>query len=139
MQVRDVMSTNVQSCSNQDSLQDVANKMHSSNIGAIPVVQNGQVVGMVTDRDLAIRGVTDGNAHSSVSQIMSNNIVTVQSDASLEEAAALMSQHQIRRLPVVDNGQIVGMLSLGDLAVRDQSNNSAGGALSQISKNNDLQ
>ncbi|GGB68965.1 CBS domain-containing protein [Fictibacillus barbaricus] len=134
MQVRDVMSTNIQSCSNQDSLQEVASKMEAQNIGAVPVVENGQVVGMVTDRDLAIRGLTNGS--SNVSQVMSNNIVTIASDASLEEASALMSQHQIRRLPVVDNGQFVGMLSLGDLAVREQSNQSAGNALSQISQNN---
>ena len=135
MQVRDVMAANVESCSNQDSLQDVANKMNSLNVGSIPVVENGQVVGMITDRDLAIRGIASGDAASSVSQIMSNNVVTVNADAPLEEAAALMSQHQVRRLPVVENGQIVGMLSLGDLATRDQSNNSAGSALSQISQN----
>ncbi|RDI47926.1 CBS domain-containing protein [Falsibacillus pallidus] len=135
MQVRDVMTSHVESCTNQDTLQDVANKMQSLNVGAIPVVENGQVVGMVTDRDLAVRGVASGNTSNTVSQVMSNKIVTVNADASLEEASALMSQHQIRRLPVVENGQIVGMLSLGDLAVREQADQSAGSALSQISEN----
>ncbi|GAA0322764.1 CBS domain-containing protein [Bacillus carboniphilus] len=134
VQVRDVMSSNVESCSNQDSLEAVAQKMKSLNVGAIPVVENGQVVGMVTDRDLVIRGIT-GHA-GNISQVASQNIVTVDANASLEDAAALMSQYQVRRLPVVENGQLVGIVSLGDLAVRDQSNQSAGGALTQISKHN---
>ena len=134
MKVRDVMSSNVESCSNQDSLQAVASKMESLNVGAIPVVENGQVVGMITDRDLALRGIGhNGNGHAS--QVMSNNIVTIDADANLQEASSLMAQHQIRRLPVVENGSLVGMLSLGDLAVQDQSDESAGEALSQISQN----
>ncbi|MDQ0216077.1 CBS domain-containing protein [Oikeobacillus pervagus] len=137
MQVREVMSTNVESCSNQDALDHVANKMRSLNVGAIPVVNNGQVVGMVTDRDLAVRGIAKNNTN--VSQVMSNNIVTITPEASLEEASALMAQHQVRRLPVVENGQLVGMLSLGDLSVREQANESAGVALTQISKQNNLQ
>jgi len=134
MKVRDVMSSNVESCSNQDSLQAVASKMESLNVGAIPVVENGQVVGMITDRDLALRGIGhNGNGHAS--QVMSNNIVTIDADANLQEASSIMAQHQIRRLPVVENGNLVGMLSLGDLAVQDQSDESAGAALSQISQN----
>ncbi len=135
MKVRDVMSSNVECCSNQDSLQAVASKMESLNVGAIPVVENGQVVGMITDRDLALRGIGhDGNGHAS--QVMSNNIVTIDADATLQEASSLMAQHQIRRLPVIENGNLVGMLSLGDLSVQDQSDESAGEALSQISQNN---
>ncbi|WP_255294800.1 CBS domain-containing protein [Bacillus sp. AFS041924] len=133
MKVRDVMSSNVECCTNQDSLQSVASKMESLNVGAIPVVENGQVVGMITDRDLALRGI--GNGNSNISQVMSNNIVTIDCNASLQEASSLMAQHQIRRLPVVENGNLIGMLSLGDLAVQDQSDESAGEALSQISQN----
>ncbi|PGS55289.1 CBS domain-containing protein [Bacillus sp. AFS041924] len=127
------MSSNVECCTNQDSLQSVASKMESLNVGAIPVVENGQVVGMITDRDLALRGI--GNGNSNISQVMSNNIVTIDCNASLQEASSLMAQHQIRRLPVVENGNLIGMLSLGDLAVQDQSDESAGEALSQISQN----
>ncbi|MGG0178154.1 CBS domain-containing protein [Gottfriedia acidiceleris] len=134
MKVRDVMSSNVECCSNQDSLQSVASKMESLNVGAIPVVENGQVVGMITDRDLALRGIGQ-NGNGSASQVMSNNIVTIDCNASLQEASNLMAQHQIRRLPVVENGNLVGMLSLGDLAVQEQSDESAGEALSQISQN----
>ncbi|MEH7451341.1 CBS domain-containing protein [Gottfriedia acidiceleris] len=128
------MSSNVECCSNQDSLQSVASKMESLNVGAIPVVENGQVVGMITDRDLALRGINQGG-NASASQVMSNNIVTIDCNASLQEASNLMAQHQIRRLPVVENGNLVGILSLGDLAVQEQSDDSAGEALSQISQN----
>jgi CBS domain-containing protein len=134
MKVRDVMSSNVECCSNQDSLQSVASKMESLNVGAIPVVENGQVVGMITDRDLALRGIGQ-NGNANASQVMSNDIVMIDCNASLQEASSLMAQHQIRRLPVVENGNLVGMLSLGDLAVQEQSDESAGEALSQISQN----
>lgn len=134
MQVRDVMSTSVQSCSNQDDLSTVASKMQALNIGSLPVVENNQVVGMVTDRDMVVRGLTNGTPNDSVESVMSNNVVTVSPTASLEEAAQLMSQHQIRRLPVVENGNLVGMVSLGDLAVREQTDQKAGQALTQISK-----
>ncbi|MEH7402403.1 MULTISPECIES: CBS domain-containing protein [Bacillaceae] len=134
MRVKDVMSSNVECCSNQDSLQSVASKMETLNVGAIPVVNNGQVVGMITDRDLALRGISQGG-NANASQVMSNNIVTIDCNASLQEASNLMAQHQIRRLPVVENGNLVGILSLGDLAVQEQSDESAGEALSQISQN----
>ncbi|MES9681917.1 CBS domain-containing protein [Gottfriedia acidiceleris] len=134
MRVKDVMSSKVECCSNQDSLQSVASKMETLNVGAIPVVENGQVVGMITDRDLALRGINQGG-NANASQVMSNNIVTIDCNASLQEASNLMAQHQIRRLPVVENGNLVGILSLGDLAVQEQSDESAGEALSQISQN----
>ncbi|MGM7636867.1 CBS domain-containing protein [Bacillus sp. Hm123] len=134
MKVREIMSRNVACCTSQDSMEAVAGKMESLNVGAIPVVNNGQIVGMVTDRDLVIRGLANHQG-STASDVMSNNVVSVSPDASLEEAAALMAQHQIRRLPVVENGQIAGIVSLGDLSVREQANENAGSALSNISKN----
>lgn len=135
MQVRDVMSTNVQSCSVNDDLKTAASIMQNSNIGSLPIVENNQVVGVVTDRDMVIRGLTNGTANDSIQNVMSNNVITIAPTASLEEAGQLMSQHQIRRLPVVENGNLVGMVSLGDLAVREQGNQNAGEALTQISKN----
>ncbi|WP_203364455.1 CBS domain-containing protein [Bacillus sp. REN10] len=134
MKVREIMSRDVAYCTSQDSMETAASKMESLNVGAIPVVNNGQVVGMVTDRDLVVRGLAN-QQNSKVSEVMSNNIVSISPDASLEEAAALMAQHQIRRLPVVENGQLAGIVSLGDLSVREQANESAGSALSDISKN----
>ena len=136
MQVRNVMSTDVQCCSTQDTLSTVASKMQSLNVGALPVVDNENVIGMVTDRDMVVRGLTNGNSGDSIQSVMSSSVVTVSADASLEEAAQLMSQHQVRRLPVIENGHLVGIVSLGDLAVREQADHSAGQALSQISQQN---
>lgn len=138
MQVRDVMTANVEACSAQDNFQSAASKMSSLGVGALPVVQNGQVVGMVTDRDLVVRGLSHNNAAGTIQGVMSNHVVTVSPDASVEEAAALMSQHQVRRLPVVENGNLVGMLALGDLAVQQQSDQKAGAALSEISEKDHL-
>jgi CBS domain-containing protein len=134
MKVREVMSKNVASCTGEDRMEEVASKMQSLNVGSIPVVNKGQVIGMVTDRDLAIRGMAE-NQDGNVSQVMSGSVVTISPEASLEEAAALMAQHQVRRLPVVEGGQLAGIISIGDLSVREQANESAGSALSDISKN----
>lgn len=133
MKVRDIMSSNIECCSNQDSLQSVASKMELLNVGSIPVVENGQIVGIITDRDLALRGI--GHENENASQVMSINIVTIDANASLQDASYLMAQHQVRRLPVVENGKLCGIVSLGDLAVHEQSDKSAGEALSQISEN----
>ncbi|MET3697096.1 CBS domain protein [Bacillus oleivorans] len=133
MQVRDVMSTNVESCSSNDSIEAVAQKMKDLNVGALPVVENGQVVGMITDRDLAVRGIAENR--SNVGDVATTqSVVTCSPEMSVDEVAAIMAQHQVRRLPVVENGQIVGIVALGDLAVREQSNEMAGGALTNISK-----
>ncbi|WP_211705194.1 CBS domain-containing protein, partial [Mycobacterium tuberculosis] len=86
MQVRDVMSTNVQSCSVNDDLKTAASIMQNSNIGSLPIVENNQVVGVVTDRDMVIRGLTNGTANDSIQNVMSNNVITIAPTASLEEA-----------------------------------------------------
>jgi CBS domain-containing protein len=133
--VRDVMTTNVESCTTLDNVYEVASKMKELNVGVIPIVENGQVMGMITDRDLVIRGIAERKPNSQkVTDVMSGHLVTVSPDASVEEAAQLMAQHQIRRLPVVENGQLVGIVSLGDLATNKYSDERAGSALSQISE-----
>ncbi|RIW32763.1 CBS domain-containing protein [Bacillus salacetis] len=133
------MTADVEACSAQDTYQSAAGKMSSLGVGALPVMQNGQVVGMVTDRDLVVRGLSHNNQAGTIQSVMSGRVVTVSPEASVEEAAALMSQHQVRRLPVVENGNLVGMLALGDLAVQQQSDEKAGAALTQISERNHLQ
>jgi CBS domain-containing protein len=138
MRVRDVMTANVEACSAQDTFQSAAGKMSSLGVGALPVMQNGQVVGMVTDRDLVVRGLSHNETGGTIQGVMSAHVVTISPQASVEEAAALMSQHQVRRLPVVENGNLVGMLALGDLAVQQQSDQKAGAALTQISEKDQL-
>jgi len=135
--IQQIMSKNVVCVSANQTVQDAAQLMNQHNIGSIPVVENGQIKGIVTDRDITTRTTAQGmDGNTPVSQVMSSNIVTGDPNMSLQEAAQLMSQNQIRRLPVVENNQLVGMVALGDLATNQQSNESAGDALTNISENN---
>lgn len=133
--VREVMTTNVDFCTPLDNVFEVATKMKDLDVGAIPIVENGQLLGMITDRDLVVRGIAEKHPGSnSVTNVMSDHLITIGPDASIEEAAHTMAEHQIRRLPVVENDGLIGIVSLGDLAIRDYSDDQAGEALSEISE-----
>jgi CBS domain-containing protein len=133
--VREVMSTNVEYCTPVDNVYEVAVKMRDLNVGAIPVVDHGRLIGMITDRDLVVRGIAEKRPGSTqVTEIMSDQLVTVTPDTSVQEAAEQMARNQIRRLPVVENGRLVGIVSLGDLATNRYSDESAGRALTEISE-----
>ncbi|KDE48446.1 hypothetical protein DI43_04130 [Geobacillus sp. CAMR12739] len=133
--VRDVMSTDVQYCTLLDNLYEVAVKMRDFNVGAIPIVDDGRLVGMITDRDIVVRGMAEKRPGSTaVTEVMSRDLVTLSPDDSVQKAADMMARHQIRRLPVVENGRLVGIISLGDLATNRYSDERAGRALSEISE-----
>ncbi len=133
--LQDIMNANVSTCQPEDSMQEAARQMASGNVGAIPVVSNDQLIGMITDRDIVIRGVAQRKPDSTpISEIMSEELVCGTPDMSIDEAAQLMAQHQIRRLPVVEGTKLVGIVALGDLAVRDQFDDEAEQALSEISE-----
>ncbi|WP_078593094.1 CBS domain-containing protein [Evansella clarkii] len=132
--IRDLMSTNVVSVSPQQSIQEAAALMDQNDIGAIPVVENGQVRGILTDRDITLRATARGlAAHSPVSQCMSEGLKVADANMDIHEAARIMGENQIRRLPVVENGQLVGMLAIGDLARQNIYQDEAEEALSNIS------
>jgi CBS domain-containing protein len=133
--VRDVMTTNVEYCTPVDNIYEVAVKMRDLNVGAIPIVDHGRLIGMITDRDLVVRGIAEKHPGSTqVTEIMSDQLIKVTPDTSVQEAAEQMAEHQIRRLPVVENGRLVGIVSLGDLATNRYSDESAGRALMEISE-----
>ncbi|MGX1900218.1 CBS domain-containing protein [Thermolongibacillus altinsuensis] len=132
---QDIMTKDVQYCTPLDNVYEVAVKMRDLNVGAIPIVDNGRLIGMITDRDLVIRGIAERRPGSnSVMDVMSKDIITVSPSTSIHEAAELMAKHQIRRLPVVEDDKLVGMVSLGDLATNRYSDEKAGEALSEISQ-----
>lgn len=116
--VRDVMTANPVCCSPHDSLQDVAKQMANNDTGFIPVMQKDRLLGVITDRDLVVRAMAHGvvSSKGTVEECASYNPITVQVDQPINEAIALMEEHMIRRLCVVDNGQLCGVVSLGDLA-----------------------
>ncbi|WP_370225100.1 CBS domain-containing protein [Cytobacillus sp.] len=133
--IRDIMTGHVESCSLLDNVYEVAVKMKELNVGAIPIVDNEKLVGMITDRDIVLRCVAEKHpASSKVEDIMSSHLVTVTRDTESREAARLMAEHQIRRLPVVEGDKLVGIVSLGDFAVRHLTDDQAGEALTDISK-----
>lgn len=133
--VQDVMTTDVQFCTPLDNVYEVALKMKEHNIGVVPICEDGHLLGVITDRDIAIRGVGSKRPGSTrVTDIMSEKLVTAPMDMSVDEAAELMADEQIRRLPVVDGMKLVGMISLGDLAVREVFSENAARALSEISE-----
>lgn len=136
MKIKEIMTKNVKTISEDCTIKEAAELMKSLNVGSIPVCnQSNQLVGMVTDRDMVIRGLTSGiDSNTPVSQVMSTNPVSISPDTGVHEAARVMATNQIRRLPVVENNEVVGIVSIGDLAVRDIYVNEAGDALSSISE-----
>ncbi|MEN2766669.1 CBS domain-containing protein [Ornithinibacillus xuwenensis] len=135
-QIRKIMTSNVVTVNDSQTVQEAAALMSQYNVGSLPVVNNnGQMVGMITDRDITLRTTAQGeNPEERVADVMTaQQIVQATPDMDAHEAAQLMAQQQIRRLPVVENGQVVGMVALGDLAVDNQLDNEAEQALSSIS------
>jgi CBS domain-containing protein len=134
MNIRDVMTPNPRTVSPGDPIQNAARIMRDEDTGAVPVVDNGRPVGIVTDRDIVVRAVADGQLDRPVRDIVSGDVVSARPDMSTKEAAELMSEHQVRRLPVVENDRLVGIVSIGDLAVKDPSDKRVGDALEDISQ-----
>jgi CBS domain-containing protein len=117
--VEEIMTTNPRTVNVDDTVQDAAQTMRDNDIGDVIVVEDGQVTGILTDRDIAVRAVADGLDTSSteVREICTTGIEAIEPDASVDDALRTMREHDIRRLPVVKNGRPVGIISLGDLAV----------------------
>ncbi len=135
MKIKEIMTNDVKTLNTNDSVSKASTMMKEINVGAIPVVENNKIVGIVTDRDIVLRFVSkDQIPNQKVSQVMTTNIVSVSPDTDVHEAADIMAQKQIRRLPVVENGNLVGIVSIGDMAVESIFENEAGEALSNISQ-----
>jgi CBS domain-containing protein len=120
MKLREVMTKDVKTCKIDDKLSDCANWMKEYNVGFMPVVdKNGQLVGAITDRDIAIRAVAKNVdlANANVGSYMTPNPIVADQNWDVEDVADLMADNQVRRLPVVQDGLLIGIVSLGDLAV----------------------
>lgn len=118
MQVKDIMTPNIESVTSTESIGDAAAMMGELDIGALCVVDGDKLVGMVTDRDIAVRGVAHG-AHSGspVFQVMTRNVRTCHEDDEIDEVLDVMANEQVRRLPVcARDGSLVGIFSIGDVA-----------------------
>ena len=136
MKLREVMTNPVVRIHPDESVAVAARTLTHYNIGILPVCGNdGRVVGLVTDRDLVTRCLASGRspANTPVRDVMTTKIVSAQPDMDASLAAGLMGREQIRRLPVLENGRLCGMVSLGDLAVQQETGMDAGDALTEIS------
>lgn len=137
MHLTQVMSSNVQLANPDMSLCDAAAMMQSGDIGSLPVGDNDRLVGVITDRDIAVRAVAAGKdpRTTKVRDVMSEGVRWIYDDASTKEAAQLMSKHQIRRLPVINHEKrLVGIVSIGDFAVESSEIRPAAEALAGVSK-----
>ncbi len=135
MIISEVMTRDVRIVSPDDTLESAARMMEEQDFGSLPVAENDRLVGMVTDRDIAIRAVARGliPRESTVREIMSAEIKYVYDDESVRDVANVMGDLQVRRLPVLDRGKrLVGIVSLGDLALTKPT--SAGDALQAIAE-----
>lgn len=118
MKAKDIMTASPYCCSSSDSLQDVARGMREHDCGAVPVVDGGKVIGIVTDRDITVRAVADGRAAgSAVGDIITRNPSCCGPDDDVSAVGKVMADHQVRRVPIVSaDGKVVGIVAQADLA-----------------------
>ena len=128
------MTPNPRTVSLSDTIQNAARIMRDEDTGAVPVVENGRPVGIVTDRDIVVRAVIDGQLNRPVSEIVTGSLIAATPEMSTRDAANLMSEHQVRRLLVVEDHRLIGIVSLGDLAVKDARDKLTGDTLEQVSE-----
>ena len=116
--IRDLMTSNPKTCEKSTSVVDVAKVMAQEEVGPVPVVEGGRLVGIVTDRDLVVRVLAEGKDPNSttVGDIASSDLTTITPESDLQEALELMAASQVRRLPVVENGELVGIVAQADVA-----------------------
>jgi len=132
---REIMTSNVKTATRDQSLREVASIMRDGDMGSIPVVENGKLVGIVTDRDIVVRSIADGkDASSPISDSMTTEIFSVKPDDFVFEAIRLMGDRQVRRIPVVDeNGALAGIIAMADIALEMEDEREIAEALEEIS------
>ena len=137
MKVSEIMTRDPKTAQLESTLEEIAALMKAEDVGAIPIVDDDrELVGIVTDRDIVIRCVAEGKEASdtTVEDILSEDLTTIEPGADVQQAARLMAEKQIRRLPVVQDGDLVGMVSIGDISVKHEDDETAGKTLQEISQ-----
>ena len=119
--VRDAMTADPRSIGASASVVEAARLMREQHIGSLPVTEDDRLVGMITDRDITTRVVAEGAVPEtmSVGVVYSRDLISVEPNSDLDEALRLMARHQVRRLPVVENDQLVGMVAQADIALKE--------------------
>lgn len=137
MQIQEIMTKSVKTVAPSDSIKKAAEIMQSVDCGSVPVTDGDKVVGMVTDRDIVVKQIAGGKSPDSpVKECMTSDVVTAKPDTDAQDAADIMADNQVRRLPVVENGKLVGIVAIADLARKNIFVSESGKALSEISEPN---
>src|SRR6266542_949877 len=133
--VKDAMTSSPATATPSQSLAEAARLMKEQDVGSVPVVDGSRLVGVLTDRDIVVRAVAEGGDPRTVQvgEIASHDVVTVRPDDDLDEALRLMAQHQIRRLAVVEDGQLVGVVAQADVAL-EAKETAVGHVVEEISR-----
>ncbi|MDF2907595.1 MAG: hypothetical protein K0R34_2916 [Herbinix sp.] len=136
MKVREIMTKDIASLRSDDSLEHAAQLMKQYNCGSLPVCTQDKLIGIITDRDITVRSVAAGEdvSHKRVGDVMTNDVVFANPETDVNDAAKIMSDRQIRRLPVVENNSLIGIVALGDISLEPACQDSAEDALKNISK-----
>ncbi|MEU6774049.1 CBS domain-containing protein [Streptomyces sp. NPDC046759] len=126
--VRDIMTSRLVTVGPQTSVTAVARKMRDEDIGAVLVTEGDELRGLVSDRDLVVRALAEGGdpEQQTIASACSGDLITVTPDEDLDHAVELMREHSVRRLPVVDHGHPVGIVSLGDMAIEKDPDSALG-------------
>ncbi|WP_047152147.1 CBS domain-containing protein [Aneurinibacillus tyrosinisolvens] len=134
--LRDIMTSNIATVTQKDNLYEAAVKMKEHNVGIIPVVdEQNKCIGLITDRDIVIRAIADKNPPStSVVDIMSERLISGEPDMSVSRAAEIMAKEKVRRLPVLENGTLVGMVAMADLTRNKETQDEAAFAIEEVSE-----
>jgi CBS domain-containing protein len=116
--IKEVMTSDVRACEPNATAVEAAKLMAKKDVGPIPVVEDGRLVGLVTDRDIVVRVIAEGRDPNTttVGEIASRDLVTVSPDEDLDEGLKLLAEYQVRRLPVVDGNRLVGIVAQADIA-----------------------
>ena len=136
-QIRDVMTTNPQTVNEGDNLREAARIMKAQDTGVVPVVDGRKIIGLITDRDIVVRGLAEGKnlESTNVNEVMTKSVRSVRETATIDEALDLMSKADIRRIPVVnDNQELVGIVSIGDISKMANREDKVGKTLESISE-----
>jgi len=135
-QLKDVMSHDVKVLSPDATLMDAARQMRDGDFGLMPVSENDRMIGAISDRDIVVRAIAEHKGPDTpVREVMSNTILWAYENDSVEKATKMMSEHQVRRLPIVNaDKRLVGIVALGDIAIEATDTKPAGQALTGISQ-----
>ncbi|MDW8569690.1 CBS domain-containing protein [Staphylococcus shinii] len=132
-QVKDYITKNIETVNVEENLETLAKKMAKQDIGFLPVLDNGNYVGVITDRDIVIKGVAQ--SLNTAQQVMTKDVVTGYSEMETDEAVNLLQKHNIYRLLIVDDNKITGVVTLGDLG-KENADQLIGKVVSTVSDSN---